>query len=218
MNHDYWHEKWKKNEIGFNQKNPNRLMQRYFKILDLKLGSRVLVPLCGKSIDMLMFMKQGYKVIGIEINEQACKAFFEENKISYKIKNLDNFIVYFNSRVTLFVGDFFQLNTEVLGGVDAVYDRAALIALPIELRKRYVDHLSELLSEQAKILLITTSYHQHEMAGPPFSVDESEVNALFNSKFKIKHLHSQDFTEIPDHLRTKGLLQAKEEVYYLLKD
>jgi thiopurine S-methyltransferase len=215
MKNDFWHTKWKSNEIGFNQKNPNPLMQRYFKTLDLKVGCRVLVPLCGKSIDMIWLMKQGYQVIGVELNESACKAFLKENKISAKVTKLGGFIIYSNDQITLFVGDFFQLNTQMLGGIDAVYDRAALVALPTELRKRYADHLSDLLSEQAKVLLIATSYNQCEMEGPPFSVNENEVSALFEPKFKTKQLYSKNFSEIPSHLRTKGLLQAKEEVYCL---
>jgi len=217
MDNNYWHKRWQLNEIGFNQKQPNLLLQRYFQTLGLKLGSRVFVPLCGKSIDMLWLIQQGYEVIGVEMSSTACKAFFEENKISPKVSKLGDGLGYSNDKITLFVGDFFQLNTQLLGHVDAVYDRAALIALPMELRQRYAAHLTELLAPHATIFLITTSYNQNEMQGPPFSVNAHEVNALFSERFNIQLLYSKPYTEIPEHLRAKGLLQAVEEVYCLIK-
>ena len=217
MNTHYWHEKWHTNKIGFNQKDPNLMMQRYFKTLALEPGGRIFVPLCGKSVDMLWLMKQGYEVIGVEVNEQACKAFFEDNNLTPSITKLGAFQVYSNDQVTLFTGDFFKLKTPLLGIIDAVYDRAALIALPIELRQRYVAHLSTLLTPQTSVFLITISYDQHEMQGPPFSVDEQEVEQLFSVQFNVKQLYSRAYTQIPEHLHAKGLLQAKEEVYCLIK-
>ena len=215
MNTDFWHKKWQTNQIGFNQTKPNPLMQQYIKTLDLKPGNRIFVPLCGKSIDMLWLLEQGYEVIGVEVNESACQAFFEEQNIQATITDIGHFRVYSHDKITLFSGDFFQLTPELLGHVDAVYDRAALIALPSDLRQRYVAHLSELLTPQTRVLLITIAYDPDEMQGPPFSVDEQNVKELFHAKFHIQQRCSKPYANIPEHLQAKGLLQARDQVYEL---
>lgn len=216
MDKDYWLQKWQSKEIGFNQLQPNKLMQGYFSSLNLKPGSRVFVPLSGKTIDMLWLVTQGYQVIGVEFSRVACSAFFEENKIPVKITETKDFIIFNSDEITLFCGDFFKLNREVLGKVDAVYDRAALIALPAGARKSYSEHLIELIRPMTAIFLIAMVYNQNEMPGPPFSVDEKEVNALFGTYFDIEQLYSKQF-EVPAHLQAKGLLLATEQAYLITK-
>jgi thiopurine S-methyltransferase len=216
MDEEYWHQKWQERDIGFNQSLPNKLMQRYFSTLQLAPGSRVLVPLCGQSIDMLWLASQGYQVIGVEISSIACSAFFIENKIPVKIKEIDNFTLYSSEKITLFSGDFFKLDNEILGEIDGVYDRAALIALPDNIRKSYARHLTQLMVPDTKMLLITTSYDQNEMQGPPFSVEEREIRALYETHFEIKTLYRKQF-DVPPHLKRKGLLQATENVYVLVR-
>ncbi|KTD21243.1 thiopurine S-methyltransferase [Legionella londiniensis] len=217
MHEEYWQQRWQFNEIGFNQSQPNVLMQRYFPELDLNTGNRVFVPLCGKSIDMTWLACQGYKVVGVELNEQACKAFFNENKIRFKRTEMADFTVYQSDEITLFSGDFFKLNKNLLDKVDAVYDRAALIALPELLRSRYSEHMAKLLEPETKMLLITTSYNQNEMQGPPFSVDEMEIDELFKTNFDITQIYNKAIKAIPEHLSAKGLKHAIEQVYFLVK-
>ncbi|WP_133127748.1 thiopurine S-methyltransferase [Legionella nagasakiensis] len=217
MNKQYWQQRWQCNEIGFNQLQPNLLMQRYFPKLNLKPGDRVFVPLCGKSIDMIWLVNQGYKVIGVELSEQACKTFFNEHKIRYKMTEMYDFSVYNSDEITLFGGDFFKLNKMLLGKIDAIYDRAALIALPQELRKLYSEQLAKLLEPDSKVLLVTTFYDQNEMQGPPFSVNEIEVDELFKNNFDITQAYSKAVKDIPEHLKAKGLKHANEQVYSLVK-
>lgn len=215
MKEEFWLKKWLDNEIGFNQAKPNKLMQRYFPTLNLKSGSRIFVPLCGKSIDMLWLAGQGYKVIGVELSQSACKAFFKENIMPVKVEEYGDFVVYNGGEITLLSGDFFSLNKNTLGKVDAVYDRAALIALPSELRQQYSQHMMELFDEDTKGFLITTTYDQDQMQGPPFSIDENEVNVLYGEYLDVKQVYSKPVSEIPMHLKEKGLLQATEQVYCL---
>lgn len=216
MNKEYWHKKWQSKDIGFNQPQPNKLMQRYFSSLELTSGCRVFVPLCGQSIDMLWLAEQGYRVIGVELSQIACSNFFKENKMPVKIAKINDFIVYSSDEITLFCGDFFKLNRTIMDKIDAVYDRAALIALPADTRKSYSEHLIELTTPVASIFLITTTYDQSEMPGPPFSVGENEVTALYSDHFEITQLYSKQF-EVPAHLQAKGLFQAAEQVYMLTK-
>jgi thiopurine S-methyltransferase len=216
MDKEYWHHKWQAREIGFNQSIPNKLMQRYFSTLQLAPGSRVFVPLCGQSIDMLWLASQGYQVVGVELSSIACSAFFNEHKIPVKIREIDGFILYISEDVTLFSGDFFKLNNEILGEINAVYDRAALIALPENTRKSYARHLTQLMVSGTTMLLITTTYNQNEMQGPPFSVDEQEIRALYGAHFAINPLYRKQF-DVPPHLQSKGLLQATENAFLLVR-
>lgn len=215
MNKEYWQQKWQSKEIGFNQLQPNQLMQRYFSSLKLTPGCRVFVPLCGQSIDMLWLAGQGYQVIGVEFSQIACSTFFKENKIPVNITEINDFILYSSDEITLFCGDFFKLNRAMLDTIDVVYDRAALIALPVATRKSYAEHLIELMTPATAMFLITTRYNQNEMQGPPFSVDENEVSALYSAHFDINQIYSKQF-EVPGHLQAKGLLQATEQVYLLI--
>lgn len=216
MNKEYWQQKWEIKDIGFNQLQPNKLMQHYFSLLKLTPGCRVFVPLCGQSIDMLWLAGQGYQVIGIEFSQVACDAFFKENKIPVKITKTNDLILYSSDEISIFCGDFFKLERAILGKIDAVYDRAALVALPNDARKSYAEHLIELMAPATQMFLITTMYNQNEMEGPPFSVDEDEVVALFSTHFDINQLYNKQF-EIPTHLQTRGLLQAAEQAYFLTK-
>ncbi|MCR9191699.1 MAG: thiopurine S-methyltransferase [Gammaproteobacteria bacterium] len=215
MNHQYWHQKWASDNIGFDQKKPNTLMQRYFPSLNLKPGARIFVPLCGKSIDMLWFLKQGYDVIGIELSSVACEAFFSENNLPVNMTKMGDFDVYTSHNITLLAGDFFKLDKQMLGKVDGVYDRASLIALPTTIRQSYALHLSQLLKPGAQMLVITTAYDKTTMQGPPFSVDEDEIKHLFSPSFDIQQWYSKPLRDIPAHLQTKGLLEATEQLYYL---
>lgn len=216
MNKEYWHQKWQSKDIGFNQLQPNKLLQRYFSSLKLTPGSRVLVPLCGQSIDMLWLAGQGYQVIGVELSQIACSIFFKENKIPVKITETKNFTLFTGEEITIFCGDFFKLSRAILDKIDAVYDRAALIALPAEIRKSYSEYLIKLMTPASAMFLITTMYNQNEMQGPPFSVGEDEVIALYSPHFVINQLYSKPF-ETPAHLQAKGLLRAIEQVYLLTK-
>ncbi|MDF1678812.1 MAG: thiopurine S-methyltransferase, partial [Legionellaceae bacterium] len=170
MDNHYWLNKWEKDDIGFNQPKAHPLLVEHFDILKIAASGRIFVPLCGKSIDMLWLLGRGYQVVGIELSEVACKAFFAEHQLSFKVTEHQHIKCYAGEHITLICGDFFELTQETLGSIDAVYDRAALIALPEPMRKRYVAHLLRLIPAHAKALLISLSYNPKEMTGPPFPV------------------------------------------------
>ncbi len=215
MHQEFWHDKWKTKDIKFDQPQPNQLLQKYSYKLDLKFTDRVFVPLCGKSVDMIWLIKQGYEVLGVELSPIACELFFHENNIPVNITETDNYTIFQGEKITLLSGDFFQLTKETLGKVDAVYDRAALIALPIDLRQLYTKHLANLLKPNTPILLITMLYNVNEMEGPPFSINEDEVKMLYGNNFHIQQLESKVMQSMPDHLKNKGVTQVSEPVYYL---
>jgi thiopurine S-methyltransferase len=217
INDQYWQEKWQQNEIGFNQSTPNILLQKYLPQFNLAVDAKILVPLCGKSIDMIWLSKQGYQVIGIELSPVACRAFFHEHNLLMTTTHQDGFIIFKNleKNITLFCGDFFSINKNIIGSIDTIYDRAALIALPEKIRSKYVNYLVSLSDIHTKILLITTAYDQEQMNGPPFSVDENTVRSLYESHFSVHQCYNKPLKSIPNHLQSKGLRAANEQAYIL---
>jgi thiopurine S-methyltransferase len=176
MKREFWLEKWNKNIIGFHKDKPNKLLTRYLDKLELNPSSFIFVPLCGKSLDLVYLAQLGHKVIGIELSEIAVKDFFKENEISYEIQEVGNLLKYASDKIDIYLGDIFELSAQMLGPIDAVYDRAAMIALPIDLRKKYNQKIDELTDSQTKLLLITLEYDQQRVSGPPFSIPLETIN------------------------------------------
>lgn len=145
----------------------------------LGTGKRVFVPLCGKAEDLAYLAAREQEVVGVELVEVAVSDFFEERSVKPTITRRGRFNQYTADNITLLAGDFFDLTPEVLGPVDALYARAAVIALPPELRGPYVKKVCELMPAGAPGMIITMEYPQHRMKGPPFSVPEAELRALY---------------------------------------
>lgn len=178
MEPQFWKDRWAENKIGFHEGKPNSFLAQH---LDTLRGPRVLVPLCGKSEDLAFLAASGRSVVGIELVEDAVAAFFVEHGVTPAIERRGPLAVYTADQITLIAGDFFAVSRADIGPVDAVYDRAALIALPADLRPRYIAHLRSLVGAPSPVLLVTIEYPQDLMAGPPFSVVESEVRGYYPS-------------------------------------
>ena len=175
MEASFWQQRWEAGQIGFHEGRANALLTRF--IDRLPPGGRVLVPLCGKSEDLAFLAARGHQVIGVELVETAAAAFFAEHDTTPTITTLDGLRVYRHGAITIVVGDLFATTAAHLAAIDAIYDRAAMIALPPDLRRRYVTHLRA-LAPSAPRLLIGFEYPQAAMDGPPFAVLEPEVRAL----------------------------------------
>ena len=188
MDPSYWLERWERGRVGFHLAEANpRLVEHYRALGD---AIRVLVPLCGKSADLEWLVVRGFEVVGIELSELAAQAFFSERGLTPERREQGPFVAYQHGNVTILVGDFFAANAEELGAFDGVYDRAAMIALPPELRARYCVHLQTLLTPKAKLLLVTL--HFDAPAGPPFSVTPEDVASAYAGAKKITQLASVD--------------------------
>lgn len=171
-----WITRWREGRIGFHEGRPNALLER--QVARLAGCRRVLVPLCGRTEDLAFLAAQGHDVVGVELAEQAVREFFELRGVAPAIAARGPLVEYRAGAVALLAGDFFATTPALIGPIDAVYDRAALIALPPELRPRYVAHLRSLMPVGARALVITLEYDQRRMAGPPFAVLEPELRAL----------------------------------------
>lgn len=215
MNPEFWLENWKNNKIGFHQQITNPYLTLFWKQLDIAAKSLVFVPLCGKSLDLLWLCQHGHKVLGVEISDLAASQFFTENDLAYHVFEQEGFCCLQAESLTFLQGDFFNLTAKHLQNIKGVFDRAALVALPNELRQKYAHHLSSILPNKAKILLVTFEYDQSQMNGPPFSVNEAEVQALYKNSYEIKCLFSQDVLGNYPQFRDLGLSGLEENVYLL---
>lgn len=209
MDTDYWHQKWEADDIGFHQAEGNPLLHAHFKELSLPVGSRVLVPLCGKTRDIAWLLSQGYRVAGAELSELAVQQLFAELGIKPAVVAKDGMKHYSATDLDIFVGDIFQLTRKMIGPVDAVFDRAALVALPEDMRIRYAGHVTD-VTGQAPQLLVTFEYDQTQMAGPPFSISDTEIRNHYQGNYRISPLASVDVAG-----KLKGKCVANENVWLL---
>lgn len=231
MQAGFWRERWATGQIGFHEGKPNDLLMRAVQALDDH--RRVLVPLAGKAQDMLFLRQRGHDVVGVEVVEPACRQFFDENHLDHTVEERGVFraFVATSDRVRgaadadsdrlaasleLLCGDIFDATPARLGLFDAVYDRAALVALDPATRERYVDTLRSLLVPGGRVLLITFSYDQECLPGPPWSVDETTVQALFGAAFDIQPLEAREVERGPKFVQA-GVTSVREHIFLLIR-
>lgn len=208
MDPNYWLERWEKDRIGFHRLDANPRLVEHHKVLDGVI--RVLVPLCGKSVDLEWLVVQGFEVVGVELSELAAQAFFSERGFVPERRERGGFVELSHGNVSILVGDFFAARGDELGYFDGVYDRAAMIALPEDLRSRYAAHLQTLLTPKAKLLLLTLHFDAPE--GPPFTVTPEEVAAAYASA-KVTLLASVDARADAPGPVERGATFVNENVY-----
>jgi thiopurine S-methyltransferase len=211
MDPSFWHRRWERNEIGFHEGHANQLLVKYFRLLALPKAARVFLPLCGKTRDVQWFLSSGYRVVGAELSKIAIEQLFAELAVEPTIIAEEKFIRYRAEAIEVFVGDVFDLSGSDLGRVDAVYDRAALVALPEPARDRYAPHLMA-ITDYAPQLLICFEYDQSLIDGPPFSVNDEEIVRRYQDAYNLARLERVD---VPDGL--KGQYPAAENIWLLTK-
>lgn len=220
MKKDFWLERWEREEIGFHQDEFNPYLRQYWQDLNLARDSEVFVPLCGKSRDMRWLREQGHQVLGVELSDIAVQAFFKENgytpqHVSPHQVTGGKFERCEADGIRILCGDFFDLTRDDLANVAGVYDRASLIALPPDMRERYVRHLVSILPPATQILLITVDYPQAEMQGPPFSVFPGEVEKLYREHAEVRLLAQADVLAQNTRFQQRGLTRLQESIFLL---
>lgn len=217
MENDYWISRWQQGEIGFHQDDINAYLRQYWPELGLAQGSEVFVPLCGKSRDMLWLRDQQHTVLGVELSTLAIHAFFNENGHTPRRTRIGKFDCFEKDGIRILCGDFFDLSNNELANVQAVYDRASLVALPPEMRQRYVPHLMTHLPSATQILLISFDYPQLEMPGPPFAVSSDEIASLYRTYAEIRLLDKFDVLAQNQRFQERGLSRLQESIFLLKK-
>jgi thiopurine S-methyltransferase len=194
METSVWHERWAKNELGWHERDVNPLLTKHLRHLGLPAGSRVFVPLCGKTRDIAWLLQQGYAVAGSELSELAVQQLLAELGVQPAVTQVGTLKRYSAPGLDVFAGDIFELRAAELGPVAATYDRAALVALPPAMRNRYAQHLIA-LTAGAPQLLICFEYDQNLMAGPPHSVTAVEVWRQYGAAYRLSLVHAQTLPE-----------------------
>jgi thiopurine S-methyltransferase len=210
---DFWHDRWRTAQIGFHRSSVDANLIHHWHDLSLPKAARVLVPLCGKSLDLLWLRQRAHKVFGVELSDIALQAFFAENGVAARRRGFPHFDIYEAESLECFRGDLFELTPEWLGTVVAVYDRASLASWAPEQRSRYVEHLWTLTGTDTQTLLVTLEYPQAEMKGPPFSVDSEEVHRLYSRHHSIHELGRRDVLGNEPRMRARGLSSLTEVCY-----
>ena len=215
MEPEFWQERWARTQIGFHLPEVNPYLLRHWPRLALAEGTQVLVPLCGKSLDLMWLASRGFRVMGVELSEQAVEAFFREQNLAPRITRQGAFKVYRADLIEVWCGDFFALDADILADCTALYDRAALIALPPLMRAQYAEHLNRLLRPGCQGLLITLDYDQTQKAGPPFAVTDEEVKVLFGAHWALNVLEKQDILGQSWKFVQDGVTRLEERAYRL---
>lgn len=217
MDASFWHQRWQEGRIGFHRSDVMPLLERHWPSLDLPAGSRVLVPLAGKTLDMAWLAAQGHRVLGVELSQLAVEQFFAEHALQPEIEDTRYGKHYRAGDIEMICGDAFALDRELLADCVGVYDRAALIALPAELRQRYADTVYARLPGGCRGLLITLEYPQQEKEGPPFSVDEAEVRRLLEPDWQVGLIERRDILAQESSFQADGVTALHTAVYRLDK-
>lgn len=212
-----WLQLWRDRNTDFHQETVNQLLTRFWSGLDHTQGSRVFVPLCGKSLDMIWLAQQGHEVIGVELSPIAVMAFFKENNLKPVKRELGAFTLWQHGRISILCGDYFALNPADLGHIDTVYDRAALTALPEDIRKLYVAQLRRIVPDTSEVFLLTIEDADEDEALEQMDGVDEEIGRLYSAGFEISLAHVELVSEPELGLPNDVSTRAEYKVYRLAK-
>ena len=215
MDAEFWRQRWQNEDIGFHQPDFEPALDKYWHLLKVRPDARVFVPLCGKSLDMVWLAQHGHRVVGAELSEQAVDDFFAERGITPAVRDDSGFTIKSSGPYEIWCGDYFDLPPSAVADVGGVYDRAALIALPADMQRRYAEKMKSLLPAKTPIMLITVDYDQNEMPGPPFATPSAIVHDLFADRYVCEQLVARDVLEGHPHFKQRGLTALEGAVYLL---
>jgi thiopurine S-methyltransferase len=214
----FWLDLWHEGRTSFHKGEVNPDLSTFWPEMNLPADSNILVPLCGKSLDLLWLCQQGFRVTGVELSERAVQQFADEHQIEFQQEHVATGTRFFTDRLQIWVADIFILEPSLMSSVDAIYDRAALIALPQQLRSAYVTRCLNWLKPGGRILLKTMHYDQEVMEGPPYSVSDGETRELYKSCSAIRCVkQSTEIIERSNHLHDRGLSKATNSVWCIKK-
>jgi thiopurine S-methyltransferase len=217
----FWLERWSRGQMGFHQQQVNPYLGYYYGEMgppvEKRSEFRVFVPLCGKSKDLWWLQQSGYESVGVECSELAVEQFFTEQQLNYSKISVNSHVSYKVDKLEILLGDFFTLQADDVGNITDIFDRASLIALPVDMRREYVNKISELQQAGTRTLLITLTYAENEMEGPPFSVTEEEVSKLYSDNFRVEKLAAKNILADEPRFEQRGLTALTETAYKLTR-
>lgn len=217
MDAEFWLQRWREGRTHFHQARITPPLERFWPTLRFEPGSRVLVPLCGKSLDMLWLADRGLRVLGVELSPLAVQQFFDEHGLAPRVHRSAMGEHYVAGNIEILCGDIFDVDADTLASCTGVFDRAALVALPREMRGPYVQHVYRQLADNYQGLLITLDYPQAEMEGPPFSVDDAEVQSLYAGHSAAELIYRRDILDMEPKFQKAGVSKLDALAYRLTR-
>lgn len=216
MKAEFWLNKWKLDEIGFHQESTNEALQAHWPSVHVPSGGSVLVPLCGKSLDMRWLAEQGHAVIGIEVSALACEAFFDALELKPEAGKTGTLRTLSAGPYRILLGDFFAATAADIGPVAGFYDRAAMVAMPPRMQPSYAAQLLRLLPAGAAGLVNCLEYPPGAMEGPPFPIDQERLGNLLGAQCRVKRLAIKAMQTAGTALEGRGLAGLEETAYRVL--
>lgn len=217
MQAEFWQDRWQRNEIGFHIHKANPNLTKHWHVTQLAKGSKVFVPLCGKTLDLLWFAEQGYQVLAVELVQTAVEAFFTENQLDYHVQQCGDFLRYESANICIYCGDFFKLTANDIADCQGFYDRAALVSWTENLRHQYVQHLTDILPKGCQGLVLVVDYAQNQMSGPPFAIDQAMIADFFAGHCQHRLLDVRDILQYEPKFKQRGVTRMEEHIYWVGK-
>lgn len=217
MDRTFWIDRWQNGDTGFHQAAPNGLLERHWPKIGIPKGAQVLVPLCGKSFDLVWLANQGYEVVGTELAAVAIEQFFVDRSRKPATVVQGNFTINRAGPFEIWCGDHFQMSPDVTRRIGGVFDRAALVAMPRVMQTDYATQLAALTPSGVPVLLVTLNYDPSEMDGPPFAIPEQRVEELFGHHFAITLLEKRDGLPASPNIRKRGVSRLDESAWKLVR-
>lgn len=215
MEADFWKDRWSEGRTAWNQSEVHPVLVEHWDRQVVREGGAVFVPLCGKSVDMDWLAANGHRVTGCELSEIGVAEFFEDRGLVPDVTAQGDLTVYRAGAFEIWCGDFFDVTAAALEGVVAVYDRASLVALPPDMRRRYASHMATIAPADAPIFLLAFVYDAREMDGPPFSVNGDEIAALYGDAYDLDVVLDANVFSRNSDLAGRGLTSLNETLTVL---
>ena len=209
-----WLKLWRDRQTDFHSEKVNKHLMAFWPRLNLVRGSRIFVPLCGKTLDMAWLAMQGHEVVGVELSPVAVKAFFRENKLKPTKRRIGKYTLWKHGRISILCGDYFSLKEADIGRIDTVYDRAALTALPEDIRVRYAAHMQQIVPKANIFLLTVEDIEREETLERGIFIDQ-EIISLFSSEFIIELAHVESDLGSGNEPANPSATQTEYKVYQL---
>ena len=217
MHHEFWHERWQTGQTSFHRTAAHPMLERWWPTLGLAADARVYVPLCGKSLDMVWLASRGHAVVGSELSPIAVDEFFAGQGLVPRQSQVGGHMLHAAGPWSILLGDALALGPAATGTLAAAYDRAAVVALPPDLRARHARAMADLLPAGARALVITFEYRQSLKDGPPFSVPAAEMHALFDRDFELEELERVELIDESPKFVEAGITSLHEVAWRLTR-
>ena len=211
---EFWQQRWSDGQTGFHLNDTHPDLHAFLPQLNLNIGDTVFVPLCGKTLDIGYLLAKGYRVVAVEMVEYAVKQLFNQLSMTPDIYQWKQGVCYRASGLTVYVGDYFDLRAKECSEACAVYDRAAMLAIPHKLQAQYCRHLSE-ITDHAKQLVITVEFDQDKVDGPPFTLSEKDIRRYYGESYHISRLNEVETIKEEARFEAMGLSSFMRRTYFL---